>query len=111
MSFCKIKGISESINIAEGLHGINTGVLSLLVLLALVCIYMVFAFRYIVKFKKINDYKNAGIGILTGIIGYLIAGFFNDSIVSVAPVFWTLLGMGIVVNYKLRGLVENEVYR
>ena len=27
MSFCKIKGISESTNIAEGLHGINTGAL------------------------------------------------------------------------------------
>lgn len=33
-------------------------------------------------------------GILCGVAGYAIAGFFNDSVVSVAPVFWTVFGIG-----------------
>ena len=32
------------------------------------------------------------------IVGYLAAGMFNDSIVSVAPVFWILLGVGAALN-------------
>ncbi len=33
-------------------------------------------------------------GILCGILGYALAGVFNDSVVSVAPVFWTMTGLG-----------------
>ncbi|HMM70393.1 MAG TPA: hypothetical protein PKD08_07870 [Gudongella oleilytica] len=36
------------------------------------------------------------------VIVYLFTGLTNDSIVSVAPVFWILLGSGMAVNYKLR---------
>ena len=35
------------------------------------------------------------LGIFVAIIGYLVAGIFNDSAVSVAPIFWLLLGTGI----------------
>ena len=34
-------------------------------------------------------------GIICGVVGYALAGVFNDSVVSVAPVFWTVLGLGI----------------
>ena len=34
-------------------------------------------------------------GILCGVAGYAMAGVFNDSVVSVAPVFWTMIGLGI----------------
>ena len=44
---------------------------------------------------------------MLAIIGYLGAGFFNDSVVPVAPIFWILLGTGIAVNY----LVKDEAYR
>jgi len=36
--------------------------------------------------------------IFSAIISYCMAGFFNDSVVSVAPVFWVLLGLGIAMN-------------
>lgn len=35
------------------------------------------------------------ISIYFAILAYLIAGIFNDSVVSVAPIFWALLGLGI----------------
>ena len=34
-------------------------------------------------------------GIFCGVVGYALAGVFNDSVVSVAPVFWTVMGLGI----------------
>lgn len=34
-------------------------------------------------------------GIFCGVVGYALAGVFNDSVVSVAPVFWTVTGLGI----------------
>lgn len=34
-------------------------------------------------------------GILCGVVGYAIAGVFNDSVVSVAPIFWVVLGVGL----------------
>ncbi|HBM75914.1 MAG TPA: O-antigen ligase domain-containing protein, partial [Clostridiaceae bacterium] len=50
-----------------------------------------------------NFYSIAGLAIFTAICGYLGAGFFNDSVVSVAPVFWVLLGLGTAINLKLVG--------
>ena len=35
-------------------------------------------------------------------------GFFNDSSVSVAPVFWVLLGTGISINMKLNKSMITE---
>jgi hypothetical protein len=34
-------------------------------------------------------------------MGYLGAGVFNDSVVSVAPVFWVVLGAGMRQNALL----------
>ena len=35
---------------------------------------------------------------MLGIIGYLISGISNDSTITVAPLFWALLGIGFAVN-------------
>ena len=31
-------------------------------------------------------------------IGYMIAGITNDSTITVAPICWTLMGIGIFMN-------------
>lgn len=81
---------------------LSTGLVSLIAMLALFLMYFVDS----VKLYFRNDYDNftaiAGVGIFAAVCGYLGAGFFNDSVVSVAPVFWTLLGMGIGANYMLK---------
>ena len=41
--------------------------------------------------------------------GYATAGMFNDSLVSVAPVFWVILGMGIACNYLITKVKPKEV--
>jgi len=32
-------------------------------------------------------------GLICGVLGYALAGVFNDSVVSVAPIFWTVTGL------------------
>ena len=81
---------------------INTGVLSLIAFLALVFSYILSSFKLYFNRKIYSGFMDvAGLGILMAVIVYLFTGLSNDSIVSVAPVFWILLGSGLAVNHKL----------
>lgn len=78
---------------------INTGIISLIALIALFGMYFVKSVKMYFRCDYSKFTQIAGAAIFTAVFGYLIAGFFNDSIVSIAPVFWTLLGLGIAVNH------------
>lgn len=80
----------------------DTGILSLIALCCLFAIYFLRSFKLFFNRKKDDYWSNIGVSIMVGILGYLIAAFFNDSVVYVAPVFWALLGTGYAINYKLR---------
>jgi hypothetical protein len=41
-----------------------------------------------------------GVACFAGVLGYLGAALFNDSVVCVAPVFWAVLGLGIRMNVE-----------
>ena len=81
---------------------LNTGLPSLLALLALWGYYLLQS----VRLYRDADFSGwrpvVGAAIAAAVAGYLAAGFFNDSVVSVAPVFWTLLGIGIGVNIRYK---------
>ncbi|MFZ7131958.1 MAG: O-antigen ligase family protein [Eubacteriales bacterium] len=78
--------------------GINNGVLSLVSLLAIFIMYTVDSFRVYFK-RDINSFMEyIGVGAFTGVMGYLAAGMFNDQIISVAPLFYVMLGLGLAVN-------------
>ena len=78
----------------------NQGVVALIAFLVLVLVYIIESLRlYAFKDKYDKAYQSMGTGIMLAVIGYLGAGFFNDSVVSVAPIFWILLGTGMAVNY------------
>jgi O-antigen ligase len=64
----------------------GTGGISLLGFLVLTGAYLV---------KNIRRTDMTGVGIYGGVVAYLIAGLANDSVVSVAPVFWVLFGLGM----------------
>ena len=82
---------------------INTGLTSLVAFLGLVGAYIIDSFKLYLNRKEYLGFIDvAGLGILMAVIVYLFTGLTNDSIVSVAPVFWILLGSGMAVNYKLR---------
>jgi len=80
----------------------NTGVFSLLSLLILWSIYIISSLKLYCKITFDTLEKYIGVSVLIGVIGYLFAGIFNDSVISVAPVFWILLGLGISINIRLK---------
>jgi hypothetical protein len=79
--------------------GIENGIIALLAFLTLVGVYILTSFKNYALKKEYTSQMAWGAGILVAVIGYLVAGFFNDSVVSVAPIFWILLGVGIATNY------------
>ena len=82
---------------------INYGVVALLAFLAMMVIYIIDSIK-LYAFKEHYDEKSKMLGAITclGVIGYLFAGMFNDSVVSVAPVFWIVLGVGVALNFMNR---------
>lgn len=81
---------------------INTGVISLIALLALWGMYIVSS---LIMYSKVNFTKTEEIiggSCMISVIGYLMAALFNDSVNSVAPLFWLILGIGISINFRLK---------
>ena len=80
---------------------LQTGILSLLAMLVLFGIYVVSSIKVYWK----EDFKSflpvAGAACFLAFCGYASAGLMNDSNVSVSPVFWVLLGLGIGINLVL----------
>ncbi|MGE5614828.1 MAG: O-antigen ligase family protein [Bacillota bacterium] len=81
---------------------LNTGVLSLLALLAMFGIYAVSSLKIYWKEDFSGFLPAAGAACFTAFCGYAVAGLANDSVISVAPVFWALLGLGIGINIMLQ---------
>lgn len=86
----------------------NTGVISLLAVLVLFIYYFISSIRYYTK-NDLHNFKSvAGLAVFVAFCGYIGAAFFNDSVVSVAPVFWVLLGMGISINMSLKKQISQK---
>lgn len=82
----------------------GTGGVSCLMFIMIVLIYLV---QTVIVMKgriytKLSEYINAGIFI--GVIGFMISGLVNDTSVMVMPMFYTLLGTGIAINFMLGGM-------
>ena len=87
--------------------GINTGLVSLLALLGLYLMYFIDSMKIYFK-RDINSFlEYVGIGAFTGIMAYLAAGMFNDQIISVAPLFYSMVGLGLAVNRLVK---KEEAY-
>lgn len=78
---------------------INQGMIALISFIILVVLYIVDSFRLYALKICYTKQEIIGIATMSAIVGYLIAGIFNDSVVSVAPIFWVLIGVGIAINY------------
>ncbi len=83
-------------------NALNIGILGLIAFLTMFVMYIIDSFKVYFKSDFKDFYSIVGLSIFTAVCGYLGAGFFNDSVVSVAPVFWVLFGIGISINCKLK---------
>ncbi len=84
---------------------INCGGVAFVAFLALLVVYIKDSLKLYVFKKAYTTRELLGIGAFLAIIGYIFAGIFNDSVVSVAPIFWIILGVGVGMN---RCLTEAE---
>ncbi len=77
---------------------VNTGVISMVALIAIYLIYVIESIKTYWKkeYTMLSDY--IGLGIFVAIIGFLVAGLVNDSTVQMMPVVYALLGTGFAIN-------------
>jgi O-antigen ligase len=108
----KIKGLNSIYTVVDKPHNmylqtaINTGLVSLLAELSIFIMYIITSFKAYFKKDDYHDFiEVTGLGIFFAVCMYLFTGLSNDSIVSVAPIFWVLLGTGFIINRKL---IEKE---
>jgi len=77
---------------------INSGLISLAAILALLGAYFYESFK-LYRNSGFNTFsESVGVSACAAVIAYLVAGIFNDSIAGIAPVFWSILGLGIATN-------------
>ena len=81
---------------------LSEGVIALLAFLAVMVIYIVDSIKLYALKKYYDKSQRLGAATCLGVIGYLFAGISNDSVISVAPVFWIVLGVGVALNFMNR---------
>lgn len=74
-------------------------------LLAVVVFYIWYFITCLKLYRKAS-YQNGleiiGAGLMCATFTYMVISFLNDSTVSVAPIFWVMMGLGISVNEMVR---------
>lgn len=78
--------------------GINFGLVSLLLFLLFWSTYLIKSYRQYHGLKNLTASQTVGMACMVAVIAYLISGLVYDSNVSVSPIFWGLLGLGIACN-------------
>lgn len=77
---------------------ISHGLIALVAFLFICIWYLVDCIRLYALKREYRATQIYGAAVMLAVVGYLAAGLFNDSVVSVAPVFWILLGTGCALN-------------
>ena len=86
---------------------ISNGLIALIAFLGICLFYLADSFRLYALRKEYRIEQIYGAAVMLAVVGYLAAGMFNDSVVSVAPMFWILLGVGCALNTINRRLDKN----
>lgn len=86
---------------------ISNGLVALIAFLGICLFYLIDCVRLYALKKEYRMEQIYGAAVMLAIVGYLTAGMFNDSVVSVAPMFWILLGVGCALNTINRRLDKN----
>ncbi len=100
----KVKAFNSPYIIVDKPHNmflqisVNTGLLSLLAFLVFIMWYAIVSVKLYIMNKSDNIYFISGVSCLVAVMGFMISAFANDSVISVSPVFWIILGIGIASN-------------
>jgi len=81
---------------------VNTGGISAIALIAIIFIYIIQSFILYGKNIRYNLFSGLGAGIYLGIIAFFTAGMVYDSSVTIMPLIYGLLGVGISCNFFVK---------
>lgn len=81
---------------------VQTGVLSLICFLVFYLWYFISGLRLYFRQRFDSLLTVTGFSIMIGTMGYMISGLANDSTITVAPLYWAMLGIGIGINHRIR---------
>lgn len=88
---------------------LNQGCIALVAFLVAVLLYIVQSMKLYTRKMDYTLKEIMGCACMGAVVGYLGAGVFNDSVVSVAPIFWVIWGFGIATNYLCKE--ERKAYK
>jgi hypothetical protein len=92
------------------LNFVNTGGISAIALIAIIFIYIFQSFMLYSKRIRYDLFSGLGAGIYLGIIAFLGAGLVYDSSVTIMPLIYGLLGIGISCNYFVKADLDAAQY-
>lgn len=78
--------------------GANYGVLYLILYLMSLLVYSIKSIKLYFNKTNKSNLSTLGVMIFCSVFAYNVAGIFNDSVVHVAPLYWTIFGLGIWTN-------------
>lgn len=81
---------------------VQTGVLSLICFLVFYLWYFISSLRIYFKQRFDQPLVLTGFAIMLGTAGYMISGLANDSTITVSPLYWAMMGVGIGINHKIK---------
>lgn len=81
---------------------VQTGILSLICFLVFYLWYFISSLRLYFRQKLTTPLAAVGFAILLGTMGYMISGLANDSTITITPLYWGLMGIGIGINHRIR---------
>ena len=87
---------------------VQTGMVSLIAFLVFYGMYFVTSLRLYIKGRFKSYYAQVGVAVFLGTIAYMITGLANDSTITTAPIFWTMMGIGILANHKAKQVIISE---
>ena len=85
----------------------ETGVISLLAMLAFWGYYIVQSAKIYWRSSFDTFSKRIGFGCFLAVLVYLGCGISNDSMISVAPIFWCIQGLGLAINFLNKKALNN----
>ncbi|MFZ2539514.1 MAG: O-antigen ligase family protein [Oscillospiraceae bacterium] len=77
---------------------VNNGGIAFLAFMTIIITYIIDCLKLYAIKKHYSNEQGLGIASFLAVIGYLFAGLFNDSAVSVSPIFWIVFGAGVAIN-------------
>lgn len=81
---------------------VQTGVLSLICFIVFYMWYFISSLRIYFKQRLDNPLAITGFSIMLGTLGYMISGIANDSTITIAPLYWAMMGIGIAINHRIK---------